>query len=310
MDDTKQNIQDSKSEEIEKADVENSKSLKSILINNLVRDQPKKNVKFNKVDVYHFERCQGHLSIPSSDIDSNSITLGMFYTHSDFDSFENQDDFLKYKRKADLDKIEEYIQSLDDNQLPPLGDETINHAREVIKKRTFYEENIDEELRVSVDILCPILTLDQRLEKLYKLGFLKEQIDKSESEDINIIRESRRTCGCMCSKLNMICGENGDLCSCYANGINCQIDRIKFPCSCNVKRCKNLFGMKRFNPKQIQEHYKLKLNGKNLLQDEAKSVEASKKRGRKRKNNRGGVSGKRKKVEKKTQELDNSIEFV
>lgn len=264
--------------------------IKSVLKNVSSDQNQKKSVKFNKVDVYHFERCQGYQSIPGSENDANSITLGMGYFHNDYETFLTQDDFLKIKRKLDLDKISFFINSIEKNELPPLNEGIIERAKEVLGKRDFYEENIEEDLGISADIMCPILTLEQRIEKLVNLGYLREEIDKKESEEINLIRESRLVCGCICSKMNMICGENGDMCSCFANGINCQIDRIKFPCSCNLKRCKNLYGMKRFNPKGVFDHYKKILHGKNL-----DSEEKPKKRGRKRKNTNNFMNAKRKK---------------
>lgn len=289
-------------------------NLKSNLSKNQSDDtKPKKCVQFNKVDLYHFERCQGYLSIPSSDNDPNSITLGMFYCHYHFDSFQSQDEFLKFKRKMDLDKVEEYVSSLDSEQLPVSSDSCLDRAREVIKKRVYYEEHVEDDLGVSPDILCPILTLEQRLDKLYKIGYLKDEIDKEESDDINLVRESRKTCGCTCNKMNMVCGENGDMCSCFANGINCQIDRIKFPCSCNVKRCKNMFGMRRFNPKTVLDHYKkVLLNKKSPREDDEPKSEVKKSKGRKRKSKSAGSNSKRKKVMTTQEciEINNSIEEI
>ncbi|RNA18618.1 cysteine serine-rich nuclear 3 [Brachionus plicatilis] len=225
--------------------------IKSSIKTESCNKREKKSVKFNKVDVYHFDRCQGYLSIPGSENHQNSITLGMEYFHNDYDSFLTQEEFLKFKRKLDLDRIQNFLNSTDSNELSPLNDEIIDRAKEVLSKRDYYEENIEQDLAISADILCPILTVEQRIEKLIDMGYDRDEIDIKESEDINLIRKSRLICGCSCSKMNMVCGENGDLCSCFANGISCQIDRIKFPCSCSLKRCKNLNGMKRFNPKML-----------------------------------------------------------
>lgn len=56
-------------------------------------EKPKKSVSFKKVDLYFFDRCQGYLSIPSSDNDTNSITLGMQFMHCTVEKFESQEDF-------------------------------------------------------------------------------------------------------------------------------------------------------------------------------------------------------------------------
>lgn len=35
----------------------------------------------------------------------------------------------------------------------------------------------------------------------------------------------------------------------------CQLDRVKYPCHCSIKKCKNPFGFKRFNYQQVADHY-------------------------------------------------------
>ena len=273
----------------EKENVDNTNP-KSSIKNESFDLKTKKSVKFNKVDVYHFERCQGYLSIPSSENDSNSITLGMEYLHHDYQSFFTQEEFIKFKRKLDLEKISQFLNSIEnDSESTLLNEAIVERAKEIMSKRKYYEENIEQDLGISADIICPILTVEQRIEKLVNIGYNREDIDQNESEDINLIRKSRLLCGCMCSKMNMVCGENGDLCSCFANGINCQIDRLKFPCSCNLKKCKNLFGMKRFNPKSVLDHYKKVLHGENEMEEKQKP------RGRKRKNSQNKGPVKRKK---------------
>lgn len=64
-----------------------------------------------------------------------------------------------------------------------------------------------------------------------------------------------KICGCDCSARNQTC--TSDDCSCFANGINCQIDRMapyNYPCRCNSKKCKNTFGLRKFNLRQVEKH--------------------------------------------------------
>ena len=66
----------------------------------------KKSVSFNDVKLFLFERTQGFECIPSDD-SKNSITLGMSYKHSYVREFEKLEDYLKYKRKTHLKKLEQ-----------------------------------------------------------------------------------------------------------------------------------------------------------------------------------------------------------
>lgn len=190
--------------------------------------------------------------------------------------------------------MEEYLEKI--NQLQDIlpFDANLSKVRNVLDRKEFYEQNIEEDLGSLPDILCPILSLDERLQKLSDFGVSKEDLDKCESEEINKIRESRKVCGCSCKEMNMVCGENGDLCDCFANGINCQLDRIKFPCGCSVKRCKNLFGLKRFNPKSVIDHYKEKLYS--IENKESKKELLATSKSRKRKSKQTASMAKRKKL--------------
>lgn len=277
----------------------NKKSIiKQLVKNNQEVSNSKKKVQFNKVDLYLFDRCQGHLSIPSSDNEINSITLGMDYSHFSYEKFDTQEDYFKYKRKYDLAKLDCYLAKTTSeiSEEFKLLDPNLDRVKTILEKREYYENNIDEDLNVHADIMCPILSLQERLEKLNETGFALNEIDQDESTDINLIRESRKVCGCKCKEMNMICGENGDLCSCFANGINCQLDRLKFPCGCSLKRCKNQFGMKRFNPKTVLDHYKLKLSGKVKIEEDGTIADSNKINQIKRKGKGKNQIAKRKKL--------------
>jgi len=86
-----------------------------------------------------------------------------------------------------------------------------------------------------------------RFSLLKSYGILN--IDKVEAEEIRNIRESREQCGCSC---------RGDCkpesCECARNGIECQVERIGFPCKCGVG-CKNPNGRKVFDEMEVSLHF-------------------------------------------------------
>lgn len=247
----------------------------------------KKSVKFDKVNVFMFERCLGYSSMPVSDENDDGenppYTLGMKFNHECVETFSSLDQYLKYKRKCDLDKLENYLNS---KSQPSSTDLSVNvnelqvkmeKLKSVLENKKYYEENVDLELNIDPDILCPILNTTERKEKLFECGVDLADLDAQStadgskgSADENEIKNSRRVCGCQCKG---ICGVDEN-CSCFANGINCQLDRIKFPCSCSVKRCHNPFGLKRFDFKSVMQHTKSILGQQNA-DDALENVDAA-----------------------------------
>ena len=72
----------------------------------------KKSVKFNRVEVFLFDRCQGFTSIPSApESKLPSVSIGMSYKHTEAESFNSIDDYMRDKRKADIQKLEAYFHS-------------------------------------------------------------------------------------------------------------------------------------------------------------------------------------------------------
>ena len=194
----------------------------------------------------------------------------MAFNHTECENFSTIDDFMVHKRRDHLSRLELEAKN-EENELksydlineflntPDKASNINDSATEekhkiisVVNNKGLFE-NIDVELPVNMEIFCPILTPEERRKKLEECG-VAEPIDETESGEINEIKKSRLVCGCKCKEMDMICGENGDLCSCFANGISCQLDKIKYPCSCSIKRCKNPFGMKRFDAKGVIKH--------------------------------------------------------
>ena len=82
-----------------------------------------------------------------------------------------------------------------------------------------------------------------------------EEIDANEKLENRYLRASRQDCGCLCTD-----GCNPDSCSCYLEGIDCQVDREGFPCNCVIGACRNPNGQTLFDHKSVKEHYLKVLN--------------------------------------------------
>jgi len=158
----------------------------------------------------------------------------------------------------------------------------------IVSKREEYED-IEVDLPINMDLFCPILSPAERRAKLIEAGLIEDQIDPTESNEILEILESREHTGCICSKYGLDCGPENEFCSCYVNGIGCQIDKPRYPCHCTAKKCKNPNGLKRFNQKAVLMHcqqiLKQNLNELQLPVEIEKSLESKPvKRKRKRAN--------------------------
>lgn len=244
---------------------DSSKASSQNNINDNVK-KPKKNVKFNNVEIYLFDRKQGFQSIPS-DTYTNSFTIGMEFKHSEVEVFETVDEFLRCKRKVQLNKLEDALKesaSTNDENNDKLfddNDEALVEIDAVLSKKEEYENNIELELPIKTaitsEIFCPILSPNKRTSKLIEFGYTSSDIDESEVKEIVEIKKARLVnVGCKCKDK---CGENGELCSCATNGISCQLDKTKYPCNCTSTKCKNPNGIKKFNLNQVQKHWKATL---------------------------------------------------
>ena len=92
------------------------------------------------------------------------------------------------------------------------------------------------------------LTVKQRRTTLRASGVKK--IDNKEKDHCKDIRLSREHCGCDCK---VFC--DPESCACSLAGIQCQVDRLSFPCGCSKDGCGNLRGRIEFNPIRVRTHY-------------------------------------------------------
>ena len=231
----------------------------------IVSSTKKKKVVFKDVNLYLFDRTQGFQSIPS-DTYQTSITLGMNYKHSHIEKFETLDDYFKFKRSVHLNKLEKELNQVtnENEELDNEDKDYINKINEILNKKNVYENDINIDLPISSDVFCPILSPNERINKLAEFGYSTSDLDLTESNEILDIKQARIVnVGCKCKQMNMVCGENGDLCSCAANGIQCQLDKTRFPCECTLKKCKNPNGIKRFDQKTVVKHRMTVLSNQN-----------------------------------------------
>ena len=93
-----------------------------------------------------------------------------------------------------------------------------------------------------------------------------KKINKQEAIECMQIRYSRQICGCSCKEFCQ-----PESCSCYLNGINCQVDRDSFPCGCTREACENPHGRHEYDPITVRRHFietVLKLRGERCLWQE------------------------------------------
>ena len=112
------------------------------------------------------------------------------------------------------------------------------------------EEDSGSEEDLGIDdyyFLQPVPTRQRRL-MLRQSGIKK--IDTIEKEECRDIRSSREMCGCDC---RVYC--DPATCQCSQADIQCQVDRLAFPCGCSKEGCGNPAGRIEFNPLRVRTHF-------------------------------------------------------
>lgn len=100
------------------------------------------------------------------------------------------------------------------------------------------------------EVAKQVASIPQKKRKnlLKKAGVMR--IFKKEEKDCMEIRLSRVLCGCSCGD---VCEPVS--CECSLNGIGCQVDYGKYPCSCEKNSCKNIIGRRQYDPAVVRRHY-------------------------------------------------------
>merc|ERR550532_3951123 len=72
---------------------------------------------------------------------------------------------------------------------------------------------------------------------------------RAEQEELDVLRDSREKCGCSC-----VGACQPQTCQCALAGIECQVEREGFPCSCGPQ-CANPEGRREFDETEVSLHY-------------------------------------------------------
>ena len=196
----------------------------------------KKKVIFNNVTVFYFKRSQGFTCVPSQ----GGSTLGMETTHSYHRNFtlETHAEERKRVHKEILQRQKRFAKINKQSSTSESEDESYDELSDL--------SDIDLE-NDSCYFLQPV-PIKQRRALLRASGVRK--IETTEKEECRDIRISREFCGCDC---RVYC--NPDVCSCHQAGIQCQVDRMSFPCGCTREGCGNSNGRIEFNPLRVRKHF-------------------------------------------------------
>jgi len=224
-----------------------------------------RNINFGPVHVYSFPRYQGKQCVPSS----GGSSLGMSSQHEIHREL-TLDTYIEYKAGEKNERCTYMGQVLIDLQQEVLesANRQIRQFQGSVQGNMSYEE-MQEKYNLfiaqhnnnailqnySAEDFYQLQPLAPKLRKRVLRDHGVGEIDPNEKLDNRYLRASRQDCGCTCTD-----GCNPDTCSCYLDGIDCQVDREGFPCNCMIGACRNPKGQTLFDHKSVKEHYLKVLN--------------------------------------------------
>lgn len=160
----------------------------------------KRNIKFDGVNVFYFQRMQGNSCVPSQ----GGCTLGMARHHMHNRTFSLAEHAAEQRRVHRLQDMNANNSSTDDTDT---DDEP--------------SENSGSDLDTESNGFLQPVPARQRRVMLKTAGVLK--IDTNEKDECRKIRTSREMCGCSCRDY---C--DPDTCFCSQSGIQCQVRVCEF----------------------------------------------------------------------------------
>lgn len=255
----------------EQSQTENSQLEKDLIADNDDQNSPIKkakhnrNINFGAVHVYSFPRYQGKQCVPSS----GGSSLGMSSQHEIHHEL-TLDTYIDYKAGEKSERCTYMGQVLTDLQQEVLesANRQIRQFQGSVQGNMSYEE-MQEKYNLfiaqhnnnailqnySAEDFYQLQPLAPKLRKRVLRDHGVGEIDPNEKLENRYLRASRQDCGCTCTD-----GCNPDTCSCYLEGIDCQVDREGFPCNCMIGACRNPKGQTLFDHKSVKEHYLKVLN--------------------------------------------------
>lgn len=146
---------------------------------------------------------------------------------------------------------------------PPSPRRVLAHLDESFGNVNFTpSDTVETDSEASVDHMSASLRPAQRKKRKLspihasvRLRLLREsgviQLDESERGICLNIRASRSHAGCACGPANPCLPEK---CSCIEDGVQCQVDRACFPCSCSSETCCNPHGRTEFPQEEVRAY--------------------------------------------------------
>nr|XP_037268002.1 cysteine/serine-rich nuclear protein 1-like [Rhipicephalus microplus] len=198
-----------------------------------------KTVTFDKVTVYEFPRAQGFASVPTE----GGMTLGLGFRHVEEYSVLIRQHVdqprLRFgaEQSGDITAVQAVLKDGMTSSYP-----TPCHSDE--PKEVAVERN-------SQDGQQQLKPLPWHCRRKLLLDSGVRKIDSSEAKECRYIRASRKRCGCECQGQCL-----REACSCFLNGIPCQVENASFPCSCREQACENPCGRRQYSPDLAHEHYR------------------------------------------------------
>uniref|UniRef100_A0A8R1E1B7 Cysteine/serine-rich nuclear protein N-terminal domain-containing protein n=1 Tax=Caenorhabditis japonica TaxID=281687 RepID=A0A8R1E1B7_CAEJA len=183
----------------------------------------RRNVKYDGLKVYYFDRRQGESTVPSE----GEVSLAMQDNHHTHRYFP-----LSTGKRPILD-------------LSLYDDEDLSDG-EVIHPDSDGEHDYEE---FSSAKFISAVNQKFRIKLLKKSGV---KVEKNQ-DSIDALRKMRVECGCSCE--NGVCLP--ETCQCAIDGIQCQVDGGEYPtvpCACFAETCTNPNGRIFYDPDAVQDH--------------------------------------------------------
>ncbi|XP_020500568.1 cysteine/serine-rich nuclear protein 3 isoform X1 [Labrus bergylta] len=226
------------------------------LLDSTLQQQSKRlrgrNVHFESVTVYYFNRRQGFTSVPTQ----GGSTLGMSPRHSGVKRFTLRE-FAMEQKQSHRNMLRDHLkeEKLNAIKLKLTKNGTVSSMEaDTLTLDDISEDDLDVD-NTEVDdyfFLQPLTT--RRRRSLLRTSGVR-RIDVEEKHELRSLRMSREECGCRCRG---IC--DPETCACSLAGIKCQVngtvvDRMSFPCGCTKDGCSNTTGRLEFNPVRVRTHF-------------------------------------------------------
>ncbi|XP_068165775.1 cysteine/serine-rich nuclear protein 3-like [Antennarius striatus] len=211
-----------------------------------------RNVHFESVTVYYFNRRQGFTSVPTQ----GGSTLGMSPRHSRVKRFTLRE-FAMEQKQSHWNMLRDHLkeEKLNAIKLKLTKNGTVSSMEaDTLTLDDISEEDLDvDNTEVDDYFFLQPLTTRRRRALLRSSGV--RRIDVEEKHELRALRMSREECGCRCQG---IC--DPETCACSLAGIKCQVnggvvDRMSFPCGCTKEGCSNTTGRLEFNPVRVRTHF-------------------------------------------------------